>query len=81
MKVSVKLNKIEKKKLARLKREMKSTHAKMLRTYDAVERAWKKGKKASTTVVAATQDASKRAKKATTEAVQYYSKLRKKYSR
>ena len=45
-KVAVKLSKAEKKKLGRLKREMKATHAKALRTYDSMEKAWRKGRKA-----------------------------------
>ena len=80
MKINVKLNKGEKKKLARLKRELKSRHAKMVRTYESLERSWKRGK-APSKIVAAAQDAATRAKKATNEAVAYYGRLRKKFPR
>lgn len=80
MKVTVKLNKGEKKKLARLKREMKGTNSKMMRTYESLERSWKKGK-GPAKVTAAAQDAAKRAKKATNEAVAYYAKLKRKFPR
>jgi len=79
MKVAVKLSKAEKKKLARLKRNMKNTHAQLLRTYDSMEKAWRKGKKASASVSKSTQATVKKAKKATNEAVSYFGKVRRKY--
>ena len=79
MKVAVKLTKAEKKKLARLKRNMKATNAKLLRTYDSMEKAWRKGKKASASISTSTQDTVKKAKKATNEAVAYMNKVKRKY--
>ncbi len=79
MKVSVKLTKAEKKKLARLKRDMKNTQGKLLRTYDSMERAWKKGRKISSSVSKDVQDTVKRARKATNEAATYFGKLKRKY--
>lgn len=79
MKVAVKLTKAEKKKLARLKRDMKNTQAKVLRTYDSMEKAWRKGKKVSASVSKDVQDTVKRARKATNEASTYFSKIKRKY--
>ena len=79
MKVAVKLTKGEKKKLARLKRDMKNAHAKMLKTYDSMEKAWRKGKKASASASKSAADLVKKAKKATNEGSAYFNKVKRKY--
>lgn len=78
MKVTVKLTKAEKKKLARLKREAAFRQRQMERTYAAMERAWKRGK-APEKISKAMQDASQRSSKAVRAMVGYYGKLKRKF--
>lgn len=78
MKVTVKLSKAEKKKLARLKRDVRSRQAKMDRAYAAMERAWKRGK-APKKIASAMDVTTKRAVQSWRSMVQYYGKLRRKF--
>jgi len=80
MKVTVKLTKGEKKKLARLKREARSRQGQMERAYAAMERAWKRGK-APAKVSKAMQDTTKRAQKAMREMAGYFGKVKRKFPR
>lgn len=78
MKVTVKLTKAEKKKLARLKREAKSRMGQMERSYASMERAWKRGK-APDKIARAMKDSTKRAQKAVKEMEKYYGRLKRKF--
>lgn len=78
MKVTVKLTKGEKKKLARLKRDAKRRGAEMERAYAAMERAWKRGK-APAKISNAMQATAKQAQKAYRTLGGYYGKLKRKF--
>ena len=78
MKVTVKLTKAEKKKLARLKREAGYRQRQMERAYAAMERAWKRGK-APEKIAKAMQDTTARSKKAVGTMAGYYGKLKRKF--
>ncbi len=80
MKVTVKLTKAEKKKLARLKREAKTRMGQMERTYASMERAWKRGR-APEKISKAMKDATKRATKSVKAMDQYYGKLKRKFKK
>ena len=80
MKVTVKLTKGEKKKLARLKQEARRRQGEMERAYAAMERAWKRGK-APAKISKAMQATSKKAQKAVRAMAGYYGKLKQKFPR
>ena len=80
MKVTVKLTRAEKKKLARLKREVKSRQGQMERAYASMERAWKRGN-APEKIAKAVNDSTARARKAWGTMVRYYGQLKKKFPR
>lgn len=80
MKVMVKLTKVEKKKLARLKGEVKSRQGQMERAYASMERAWKRGK-APEKIGKAMNASTAQARKSWGAMVSYYGKLKRKFPR
>ncbi len=80
MKVTVKLTKAEKKKLARLKREVRSRQGQMERAYASMERAWKRGK-APEKISKAMAVSTAKARKSWGAMVSYYGKLKRKFPR
>jgi hypothetical protein len=80
MKVMVKLTKAEKKKLLRLKREVKSRQGQMERAYASMERAWKRGK-ALEKIAKAMNASAAQARKSWGAMVSSYGKLKRKSPR
>ncbi len=80
MKVTVKLTRAEKKRLARLKSQARKTQRQMESAFGQMERAWKRGK-APAKIARAMQVTTARANKSIKAMVSYYGKLKRKFPR
>jgi len=78
MKVTIKLTKAEKKKLARLKREVVYRQRQMEQAYASMERAWKRGK-APEKIAKAMRVTTERAQSSWKAMVGYYGRLKRKF--